>query len=69
MSADGAFEAKLFHGFNAYGTYSEREQSGITIISFTYDGITVDGEIRGNVMTVPHEWDDGHGHDTELTLR
>jgi len=66
---DGSFDALLFHDVSFNGTYSETKQDNATNISFSYDGITVNGWIVGNTLTLPDEWDDDHGHGMEYTLR
>jgi opacity protein-like surface antigen len=66
---DGTFSAKLAHSVTKSGTYSESITGDTTTISFIYDGKTENGNIVGSVLTLPDEWDDGHGHDTEFTLR
>ena len=69
LRANGTFDAKLSHGNRFSGTYSESTEGGVTVILFTHDGVTVDGTIEGIALTIPHEWDDGHGHDTRLILK
>ena len=69
LHEDGSFNALLFHGAGYSGTYSEDTQGDVTIISFIYDGITATGWIIGNGLTLPDEWDDGHGHGHEFILR
>jgi len=66
---DGSFNALLFHDVSFNGTYSEITQDNTTIVSFTYDGITVNGRIVGKILTLPEEWDDDHGHGMEYTLK
>jgi len=65
---DGAFSAQLAHGVAKSGTYSESVVGDVTTVSFTYEGKTEKGNIVGNVLTIPNEWDDSHGHGTKFTL-
>jgi len=69
LNDDGSFNAHLFHGDSYIGTYIEDIQGDVTIISFNYDGINATGWIIGNGLTLPDEWDDGHGHGHEFILR
>ena len=62
---NGFFIARLAHDTRT-GDYSERTSDGVTIISFTYNGITAEGTIEGNFLNLPREWDDHHGHDMRL---
>ena len=66
---DGTFSAQLAHSVAKSGTYTESVADNITTISFTYNGKTEKGSIVNNVLTLPHEWDDGHGHGTKFTLK
>jgi len=69
LYADGTFEARLFHGFSVDGTYTESTVAGVLTVTFAHDGIEVRGTIVDDVLTIPQEWDDGHGHGTRFTLR
>jgi len=66
---DGTFTAKLSHGRSFSGTYSNTTQGNMTIVSFTSSGVTVNGEVEGGLLYLPHEWDDGHGHGAVLTKK
>jgi len=66
---DGTFAAKFYHGEARSGTYTEQVENGATIISFMDDDKTEIGYIMSNVLTIPAEWDDGHGHGTYFTLQ
>jgi hypothetical protein len=68
LRADGTFTARLAHDSRA-GTYTETKEGGITIISFIIDGIAADGEIANDVLTIPNEWGDSHGHGSTLKLK
>ena len=69
LSGDGTFDAQPGCAGSKSGTFSESLSGDATIITFTHDGMTANGRIVGNVLTIPDEWDDGHGHGTEFTLR
>ena len=69
LRADGTFRASLPHGVVRNGTYSEVSIDGIITVAFVEGGITVNGTINGNVLTIPNEWDDGHGHPRNYILR
>jgi len=66
---DGTFTATLSHSRSFSGTYAKTEQGDITIVAFTSSGVTVNGEIEGGLLYIPHEWDDGHGHGAVLTKK
>ena len=68
LYSNGKFTALLSHNAQRKGTYSESTTDGNTMIVFTYDGITGFGSIEDNVLTIPDEWNDGHGHGTEFLL-
>jgi hypothetical protein len=65
---DGTFTARLAHDTHN-GTYSEASEDGVTIVSFTSEGITVEGSIVNNTLKIPDLWNDGHGHGAELKLK
>jgi len=64
LRKSGSFTAQLAH-YSFKGTYAE---SGQTIV-FTVDGEDVEGSISGEILTLPLEWEDGHGHGLILTLK
>jgi hypothetical protein len=66
---NGNYTAVLAHNTRKSGTYTENTENDITIISFVTRGITENGNISGNILTFPSEWDDGHGHGNRLRLR
>lgn len=68
---DGSFTAELPHGVSKSGTYTEIEHidADVTTISFTVEDRIEVGSITGDTLTIPAEWDDGHGHATEFVLR
>jgi len=79
---DGTFIANLFHNSRITGTYTEMTQGDETAVLFTHNGITtaesgavsfetpgrvtVVGGIAGGVLTMPEDWDDGHGHSRDF---
>jgi len=69
LTENGEFTAVLFHGERKSGVYSESEEGDVTVISFTYDGVTVYGWIEGRLLNIPSEWEDGCGHGSIFTLR
>lgn len=69
LLANGTFRAALAHGQNHSGVYQKTEQGDVTSIAFTSDKITVTGEITGDRLTVPHEWEDDHGHSSGGLLK
>jgi len=69
LNNDGTFEAVLYHGVNISGTYTESTEGSAVIITYNYDGITAIGSINGNVLNIPDEWQDDHGHGSYFTLK
>jgi len=82
---DGTFIANLFHNTKITGTYTEMTAGYETAVLFTYSGInnisggissfestglvTVVGGIVEDVLTIPIDWDDGHGHGMDFAFR
>lgn len=60
LRTDNTFSATLADNNSKSGTY---KVDGRTI-SFVVDGETGKGTITGKSITVPTDWDDGHGHTT-----
>ena len=59
---NGNFSAMLAHNVRKNGTYTKRiEDDRITVI-FNVNGNIELGWIINNVLHIPTEWDDGHGH-------
>ena len=69
LNIDGTFEARLPHGVVRSGSFEENTADGVTTISFTHNGVTSNGRLFGNSLSVPPEWDDGCGHGLIYTLR
>ncbi|MDR2202975.1 MAG: hypothetical protein LBE76_01455 [Nitrososphaerota archaeon] len=65
---DGVFSAQLAHSVAKSGTYSESVVGDVTTVIFMCDGKTEEGSIVGNVLTLPGEWGDGHGHGSKFIL-
>ena len=65
LRPNGRFNATMFHGESYRGTYVKTADGA----EFTYDGVTVPAVIEGNILLLPSQWDDGHGHSTVLTKR
>lgn len=85
LFADGTFIANLFHNTKITGTYTEMTDGREIAVLFTYGGInnmaggvgtfeatgsvTVVGGILDGVLTIPIDWDDGHGHGMDFAYR
>ena len=68
LHTDGTFTARLAHDSRT-GTYTEKKEKGVTTVSFITEGTTVTGDIANDVLTIPDEWDDHHGHGAKLKLK
>ena len=66
---DGSFTAVLVHNESWKGTYTENTKNGITTVTFVSEGTTVNGRISNNILTIPDEWQDDHGHGNKLKLK
>ena len=68
---DNTFVAQLPHGLSKNGTYDETldEETGITFVRFFVDGRNEIGTIQEDLLTIPSEWDDGHGHSVHYRLQ
>ena len=63
LFADGRFDASLPHGMSFKGKYSKDPWiPGEISVAFVYGGGAVTGWIAGDMLLLPLEWDDGHGH-------
>ncbi|MCL2507679.1 MAG: hypothetical protein FWF05_00740 [Oscillospiraceae bacterium] len=70
LNADLTFVANLYHGVVKTGTYSESTGSdGVTTVTYTVDGYEVFGTIKNDVLTIPPEWSDSHGHGSTFALQ
>jgi hypothetical protein len=69
MQNDGTFTAELLHDTTYSGTFLEVAIGDTTtIVLFEVDGEDVQGTITNDILTMPEEWDDGHGHTGPLKL-
>jgi len=82
---DGTFIANLFHNTKITGAYTEMSDGQEIAVLFTYSGInnlshgvsafeatglvTVVGGIVDDILTIPEDWDDGHGHGIDFVFR
>ncbi|MCL1823430.1 MAG: hypothetical protein FWG44_04435 [Oscillospiraceae bacterium] len=69
LYSDNTFTANLSHGAFYSGTYNETPLDEFSLISFKTADDEVGGSIYNDVLTIPEEWDDGHGHGTEFALK
>ncbi|MCL2695903.1 MAG: hypothetical protein FWE69_06215 [Clostridiales bacterium] len=70
LNADGTFTANLYHNDVKIGTYTEeKESNGVVIVAFVVDGEETLGTIVGNVLTIPEQWRDAHGHSSKFPLQ
>ena len=69
LNKNGTFSARMAHNNNKDGSYTETMEGSITIISFSYQGTTVKGRLQNGVLSIPREWDDGHGHGNTFRLK
>ena len=65
LRPDGRFKAAL-HDVQHKGAYTRAEEDGVTAITFTYGKETAIGELFGDQLFIPAEWDDGDGHSMVL---
>ena len=63
LKKDGTFTATLPHDVSYQGKYSVNN----TAITFTVDGQQHVGTLTTDTLTIPGEWDDGHGHASTFT--
>jgi len=68
LNANGKFSAALSHDVKKSGKYTETTSGGVTTITFTSSGTSADGKIENDILSIPLEWADDHGHGTELAL-
>ncbi|MCL2070816.1 MAG: hypothetical protein FWH07_01095 [Oscillospiraceae bacterium] len=66
---NGNFTANMSHGANKKGTYtkSSEDAEGRVSVYFKVANSTVEGVIEDGRLSLPTEWDDGHGHGSVLT--
>ena len=68
LHANGNFSATLAHE-TRNGTYTENEADGVITVTFVSDGKSAEGNIKNDVLTLPDEWQDDHGHGSKLKLK
>jgi len=61
LFSNGTYTARLAHNSNA-GTYTKTAEGHRTLIIFNTRGEETNGYIENNLLYLPDEWDDGHGH-------
>ena len=66
LMQNGNYNAQLSHGVTRSGTYHEELINGETVITFITNGVSEQGSIIEDVLTLPSEWDDGCGHNDRL---
>jgi hypothetical protein len=66
---DRTFIANLFHNTKITGMYAEVTDGHETAVLFTHSGMTVVGGIVDDILTIPEDWDDGHGHGMDFAYR
>jgi hypothetical protein len=71
---DGTFIANLFHNIKITGTYTEMTDGREIAVLFTHSCadnalVTVVGGIVNDILTIPEDWDDGHGHGMDFAYR
>ena len=66
---DGSFTAALAHNEKWKGRYTEDTKNSVTTVTFVVDRTSVNGSIRNNILTIPDEWQDDHGHGSKLKLK
>ena len=67
LRSNGTFSARLYHTTRS-GTYTETPEgnSNASTIVFSYDGAFAYSRLVNNVLLLPNEWDDFHGHNMRL---
>jgi len=61
LFADGRFSAALAHNVKN-GTYTKTNENSEISVLFNINGNIEVGRIINNLLYLPREWDDGHGH-------
>jgi len=68
LREDGTFTAELAHE-TKNGQYTESTANSIITVTFTSEGKSATSRITNDILTIPHEWQDDHGHGTQLKLK
>jgi hypothetical protein len=69
LRTDGTFNVMLAHNVAKRGTYTEDKRNGAVNVTFNAEDGTVSTNISNNILFLPVEWYDGHGHGTRFQLR
>ena len=67
LHKNGSFSATLAHETKT-GTYTEAEVDGVITVAFGSNEKSVEGSIENEILTIPDEWQDDHGHGSKLKL-
>ena len=51
------------------GRYTETADGDVITLAFVHNNITFYGNISGDILTIPSEWDSGKGHNPRLRLQ
>ncbi|MCL2023880.1 MAG: hypothetical protein FWG82_05865 [Oscillospiraceae bacterium] len=68
LQENGTFSAAL-HAGGKSGTYTQEQGDEVIHITFTTNGQDYKTTLSGPILTLPVEWDDGHGHGSEFRLK
>jgi len=66
LYANGSFSANLYHGVEYKGNFSKSSTGSNEIIVFTVNDATFVAPVINNVLNLPSEWRDSHGHGSTL---
>jgi len=70
LLSDGTFSARLAHNSRRSGNWEEEADGNGVKVTFTYDNDkTATTRIENNVLLIPSEWSDRHGHNRSLRLQ
>jgi len=65
---DETFTAELAHE-TIIGQYTQSTANSVVTVTFTSGGKSVTSRITNDLLTIPQEWQDDHGHGTQLKLK
>ena len=65
---DETFTAELAHE-TIIGQYTQSTANSVVTVTFTSGGKSVTSRITNDILTIPQEWQDDHGHGTQLKLK
>jgi hypothetical protein len=63
---DGTFNAILAHRVRKSGTYTKTTEGNRITVLFNINDREEIGRIIDDILYIPREWDDGHGHGNAL---